>query len=49
MSPPEIIEAAGVALAVLAFWGRIEHRLTKIETLLGKLPCDDCPPKKHHL
>jgi hypothetical protein len=43
MTPAEYI---GIVLAVVALWQRLEHRLTKLEVNLSRLPCFNCEPKE---
>lgn len=38
---PSVLAGAGI----VGMWLRIEHRLTRIETLFGELPCKKEKPK----
>ena len=37
MNPTEICELIGMIIALASFWGRIEHRLTKLEAKIDEL------------
>jgi len=46
VSTESLIHLAVEIIGLCALWGRMEHRLTKVETILDMLPCHKCKDER---